>query len=63
MLDERCWMEAEAGTTVSDVMKMIRCSRLKAKLLLVSVNGEQVPLSTELKDGDVVGFFSLVTGG
>ena len=39
------------------------CNPIKAKLLLVSVNGERMPLNTELHDGDVVGFFSLVSGG
>lgn len=63
MLDERGWMEAEAGTDVRTVLKRIRCGRLKAKLLLVSVNGERVPLSTKLKDGDVVGFFMPMSGG
>lgn len=62
-LDERCWMEIPEGTTVSDVLRIIGCGRLKAKLLLVSVNGVRAPLNTVLHDGDVLGFFSLVTGG
>lgn len=61
-LDERCWMEVPEGTTVSDVLRIIGCGRLKAKLL-VSVNGVRAPLNTVLSDGDVLGFFSLVTGG
>ena len=62
-LDERGWMDVPMGTTVSDVLKIIRCNPVKAKLLLVSVNGEKVSLRTELCDGDVVGFFSPVSGG
>ena len=31
--------------------------------LLVSVNGERAKFKHVLHDGDVVGFFSLVTGG
>ena len=62
-LDERGWMDVPAGTTVSDVLRIIRCNPVKAKLLLVSVNGERVSLRTELHDGDVVGFFSPVSGG
>lgn len=62
-LDVRSWVELPEGSTVGDVLKIIKCSPLKAKLLLVSVNGERVRLRHVLHDGDVVGFFSPVTGG
>ena len=62
-LDERGWVEVENGTTVSDALRIIRCGKLKAKLLLVSVNGERAALSRKLKDGDVIGFFMPVSGG
>ena len=62
-LDEKSWMEIQEGSTVKDVLKIIRCNSLKAKMLMVSVNGERSPLSRELKDGDVVGFLSPVSGG
>jgi len=62
-LDERSWADLPDGSTVGDVLLIIKCSPLKAKLLLVSVNGERSKLDRVLKDGDVVGFFSLVSGG
>lgn len=62
-LDERSWIELPEGSTVGDVLKIIKCSPLRAKLLLVSVNGERAKFKHVLHDGDVVGFFSLVTGG
>ena len=62
-LDERSWMEVEEGSTVGDVLKIIRLSPLKAKLLLMSVNGERASLSQKLKDGDVIGFIAPVSGG
>ena len=62
-LDERSWSELQEGSTVRDVLRLIRCSPLKAKLLLVSVNGERSPLDRKLRDGDVVGFFFPVSGG
>lgn len=62
-IDERGWMELPAGATLNDALKRVKCSALQAKLLLASVNGERVPFATELKDGDVVGFFMLCTGG
>jgi molybdopterin converting factor small subunit len=62
-LDERGWAELPAGSTVRDALRLVRCAPLKARLLLVSVNGERAPLSCELHDGDVVGFFFPVSGG
>lgn len=62
-LDEKLWAEIPEGSTVRDVLKLIRCSTAKAKLLLVSVNGERARLGRKLEDGDVVGFFSPVSGG
>ena len=62
-LDEKSWAEMPEGSTVGDVLKLIKCNPVKAKLLLVSVNGERARLNHVLRDGDVVGFFSLVTGG
>lgn len=62
-LDERSWADVPDGSTVGDVLKMVKCSPVKARLLLVSVNGERSKLSRELQEGDVVGFFSLISGG
>lgn len=62
-LDERSWTELPDGSTVRDALRLVRCAPLKAKLLLVSVNGERSPLDRELREGDVVGFFFPVTGG
>lgn len=62
-LDERSWMDLPEGGTVRDVLRLIRCSPVKAKILLVSVNGERSALNRELCDGDVVGFFFPVSGG
>ena len=63
-LDERGWAELSDGASVADVLRLIRCSRIKAKLLLVSRNGERITdLDTPLQDGDVIGFFFPVAGG
>ena len=62
-LDQRSWAELPEGSTVRDALRLVRCSPLKAKLLLISVNGEQSPLSRELHEGDVIGFFFPATGG
>ena len=62
-LDERSWAEIPEGSSVRDVLKLIKCSPVKARLLLVSVNGERSKLDKVLKEGDVVGFFIPVSGG
>ena len=62
-LDERSWAELPEGSTVRDALRLVRCPPLKARLLLVSVNGERSPLDRALRDGDVVGFFFPVAGG
>lgn len=62
-LDEKNWIEIPPGSTIKDLLKIIKCSKLKAKLMLISLNGERVKLDTELHEGDVVGFFALVSGG
>ena len=62
-LDERSWADIPEGSTVGDVLRLIKCSPVRAKLLLVSVNGEHVTTGHVLKEGDVVGFFTLVSGG
>ena len=62
-LDACSWAELPEGSTVWDALHLIRCSPLKAKLLLVSLNGERKPLTQVLHDGDVVGFFFPVSGG
>lgn len=46
-----------------DALELVRCSPLRARLLLVSVNGERASLERPLRDGDVVGFFFPVAGG
>ena len=62
-LDARSWAELPEGAAVRDALRLVRCSPLKAKLLLVSVNGERSPFDRVLHDGDVVGFFFPVSGG
>ena len=62
-LDERGWTEMPEGSSVKDVLHLIRCSRLKAKVLLISVTGERSCLDRTLQEGDVVGFFFPIAGG
>ena len=63
MLDERSWADLPEGTTVRDILRLIHCSPLKAKVLLISVNGVRSPLDRELREGDVVVFLFPIFGG
>lgn len=62
-LDERSWAELPPGSTVRDALRFVKCSPIRAKLLLVSVNGERSGLDRRLQEGDVLGFFFPVSGG
>ncbi len=62
-LDARGWTNLPEGASLMDALKVVRCSPLRAKFLLASINGERVPFNTTLQDGDVIGFFALCTGG
>ena len=62
-LDERGWLELEEGTTLGGALKTLGISRLVAKAFMVRLNSEEKPMDTLLQDGDMIGFFSLISGG
>lgn len=62
-LDDKSWVELSEGSTLADAVRLIRMPTLLAKVFHASINGEAKPLNTVLRDGDVIGFFSLITGG
>ena len=62
-LDEKSWVELSDGSTLADAVRLIRMPKLLAKVFHAAINGETKPLNTPLQDGDVIGFFSLITGG
>ena len=63
MLDERHWMELEDGSTLADALAAVHMPRLVAKAFFVSVNGALSSLKTELRNGDSISFFPIITGG
>ncbi|MEG0833255.1 MAG: MoaD/ThiS family protein [Oscillospiraceae bacterium] len=62
-LDNRGYTALPEGAMLSDALKAIKMPRLMGKVFQAAINGETVPLDTKLCDGDVIGFFSLATGG
>lgn len=62
-LDDRGWLELEEGATLGDALRRLRIPRVVAKAFLVRLNSEEKPFDTVLADGDMIGFFSLISGG
>lgn len=62
-VDERGWIEVTEGTTLGEAVKWLGLSRLISKIMMVRLNGQKMPYDTPLKDGDAIGYFSLVSGG
>lgn len=62
-IDDRGWIEVEDGTTLGEAVKWLGLSRFLSKIMMVRLNGEKMPYDTPLKEGDAIGYFSLVSGG
>ena len=62
-VDERGWIEVRDGATLREVLKKAGVSPVLARIFMVQVNSEPQSMDTVLHDGDMIGFFSLVTGG
>ncbi len=62
-VDDRGWLTMEDGATLGEALKMIKMPKSLAKIMLVKLNGLSFPYDTVLKDGDVIGFFSFISGG
>lgn len=62
-IDDRGWIEVEDGTTLGEAIKWLGLSRVLSKIMMVRLNGEKMPYDTLLKEGDAIGYFSLVSGG
>jgi molybdopterin converting factor small subunit len=57
------WITVEDNCSLTDVLKMMRFPKALAKMMMVSINGVRSATDTVLEDGDVVGFFTLISGG
>jgi len=59
--------EIEEGTSLSDLIERIKhrypVLRMRSDEIIVSLNGKSLPLSTRLREGDIVSFLPPVTGG
>ena len=62
-LDDRGWMEVPEGATFGMAISRLGIAGLLAKICMLRLNGEEQPLHTPLKDGDVISCFVVIRGG
>lgn len=59
--------EIEEGTSLGDLIERIKhrypVLQVRSDEIIVSLNGKSLPLSTRLREGDIVSFLPPVTGG
>lgn len=62
-LDEEGYIEVPDGISLKKLMKIIKVPVTLAPLLMCSVNYRKVKVKEELREGDVVTFINIVSGG
>jgi molybdopterin converting factor small subunit len=62
-LDENGFLYSEETLSLKQLYRLLKVPLLLRPILLCSVNYEQVPMNTPLKDGDVVSFITPISGG
>ena len=62
-IDEKGYMNLPEGATLNDVYIKLGVPLVMRKVLFSAVNYEQVKLGTKLKEGDVVSFLTIMSGG
>ncbi len=62
-VDEDGFVEVPEGSTLGDLLRLLRVPFRRGAVLLTMVNYERSPLSRTLAEGDTVSFLSPVAGG
>ena len=62
-LDKNGYLDIPEGENVGYVLKKMKMPKIKARIMLVSVNGQIATATTALHEGDTIGFFSGLAGG
>ncbi len=62
-LDRDGYIELEEGTTLRELFKTLKVPLPYGMVHLCRVNYEKASLDRELKDGDTVSFFAIISGG
>ena len=62
-LDESGYVELFEGATLRDLFNILRIPFPLGTVKLCRVNYEKAGLASKLKEGDIVSFFSFISGG
>jgi sulfur carrier protein ThiS len=62
-LDEDGNIEVDEKTTVGGLLRVVKVPVILRPLIFVSVNGLTVDRNHPLKQGDAVGFMTIISGG
>ncbi len=62
-LDEDGFVHINQGAALKDLFRLLKVPFASAAVHLCRVNYDRASLETTLNDGDIVSFFSPVTGG
>ncbi len=62
-LDRDGYIELEDGTTLRELFKILKVPLPFGMVHLCRVNYEKATLNRELKEGDIVSFFAMISGG
>jgi len=62
-LPENGYLELPENTTLLDLFRLLELPLPPVSIKLCRVNYEKVNLKTRLNDGDIVSFFSFLSGG
>lgn len=62
-VDEHGYLEIERGARLKDLFKLLKVPLPLAAVHLCRVNYDKADLRQQLQDGDIVSFYSLISGG
>jgi len=62
-LDRDGYIELEDGTTLRELFKILKVPLPFGMVHVCRVNYEKATLNRELKEGDIVSFFAMISGG
>lgn len=63
LLDDDGYIQVEDGSTVGDLLKILRVPKMVYRMGLYNLSYKREPLDKKLSDGDVLSFIAPLTGG
>ncbi|WP_432667165.1 MoaD/ThiS family protein [Wukongibacter baidiensis] len=62
-IDDDGYVELNEGSRVKDLLRKIKIPLPLSPILMCSVNYKRAKVSTPLKDGDIITFINIISGG